>query len=184
MTTQVKTSVIDLLLDDHAAIERSFDGFNTASHDNWEREFSTLIHLLIAHETAEEAIVYPALRELPGGSEIADARIAEQAQAERLLKDMEHVDTLSADFTDDLNALHAAVKAHAAAEEREVFPLLAQHKSADELAEMGAIYAGAKDKAPTHAHPHTPTGGPVKAVTVPITAIFDRVRDAIARHLV
>jgi hypothetical protein len=44
---------------------------------------------------------------------------------------------------------------------------------------LGERYKQAKAAAPTHPHPHAPDTPPANVVSGPVTALADRVRDAI-----
>ncbi len=69
--------------------------------------------------------------------------------------------------------------AHAEAEESTTFPLLERITTTDERQELGARYQKAKDRAPTHPHPHAPDTPPGNKLLGPVAAIFDRARDAV-----
>ena len=127
-TTQDRqVDIVDLLIEDHrtaAELLARFDGSLTI--EQRERLFRGLTTTLVQHEMAEEETIYPAVRERgPDAAAIVDARIAEQAEAQELLRFMETIDTMSDDFVASFAKLRAAVLAHADTEEAELFPLLA-----------------------------------------------------------
>lgn len=73
-------------------------------------------------------VVYPALRkDTPGGNAEADARIAEQSEAESRLNDGESMDPTSAEFATSFRTLRDAVLSHGQAEESGAFALLEQY---------------------------------------------------------
>lgn len=182
MTTapEPQTDIVDMLLDDHRRAEQLFARFDVQmdlrQRDELFRELATA---LVQHEVAEEETVYPALRNLsPAAAAEADARLAEQAEAEVLLRSMEQQDALSPDFVAAFGQLHRAVLRHAQSEESEVFPLLRRAFALDDRVRMGSRYGHARDHAPTHPHPRVPDTPPGNVLIGPIAALGDRVRDA------
>ena len=145
-------------------------------------DFCELRRMLAVHETAEEEVVYPALRKTGAdGARIAEARLAEEAEAKQALVKLESIDPKDAAFAAEIQALGKAATAHAEAEEREVFPRLRQSALADTLATMGKALQRAEAAAPTHPHPHAPGSESASGnlMAGPFLAIVDRVRDAL-----
>ena len=126
----------------------------------------------------EEIVVYPALREVPDGQEFADARVAEQSEAEEALARLEKLDATSNEFLGELVELRAAVLEHAQKEETEAFPRLLRHFDTAHLVYLGQKFKGAKLAAPNHPHPHLPSSPTSHKVIGPVAAFFDRMRDA------
>jgi len=176
------SDVLTLLKHDHDQVEallQRFDGLTPADRDGYLCE---VVHTLVGHEVAEEVVVYPLVRdEAPEGDAVANARLAEQSEAEQLLAELESKSTDTAEFTTKFALLRSAVLAHAKAEESTVFPLLESSTTTEERQELGARYTKAKDRAPTHPHPHAPDTPPGNTLMGPVAAIFDRARDAIHR---
>jgi hemerythrin superfamily protein len=144
--------------------------------------FCQLVSELVQHEVAEEMVVYPAVRVATGDDKAAvEARLHEQSQAEKMLDQMEALDPASLEFTAALTELSISVINHAEAEERRVFPLLRAAEQPDSLFQLAARYEKAKQKSPTHPHPHAPDTPPANKVLGPITGLFDRARDAVRR---
>jgi hypothetical protein len=108
------------------------------------------------------------------------ARLREQADTERMLALMATLDPKTQEFTAALTELSIAVINHAEAEERRIFPLLRVEKP-EALFELAGRYESAKHHAPTRPHPHAPDTPPANKVVGPITALFDRARDAVRR---
>ena len=143
--------------------------------------FCELRRLLAVHETAEEVLVYPALRHAGGdGDRIADERIVEEDRAKADIPGLEGRDPGSPEFRKGIDELRNAVTAHAEAEEREVFPMIRAHYGPDDLARMATAVRTAEAAAPTHPHPHAPSSATGHVVTGPFLAIADRVRDALS----
>ena len=173
--------IIDLLIDDHRAVARLFDRFDLdLGTEDREGLFRQLTTALVQHEVAEEVTVYPVLRKLGDAGEAqADARIGEQSESEARLRSMERLDVMSDAFTDSLIELCTAVLQHAHAEENEVFPYLRGATSPSDRAQMAGEYERARQTAPTHPHPHAPNTPPGNLIVGSITAVTDRVRNAL-----
>jgi hemerythrin superfamily protein len=169
--------IISLLEQDHQAVRERFSELEAAGVDDRAQLFWELMEQLVRHEVAEEAVVYPALRQEPGGDAIADARVAEESEAEQLLARLEKLDPATEEFKGAVRDLRAAVLDHAAKEEGEVFPLLAASGEDGYLALLGQKFKGEKLAAPSHPHPHAPTSAVGHKVIGPIAAFIDRIRD-------
>jgi iron-sulfur cluster repair protein YtfE (RIC family) len=170
--------VVSLLTQDHEAVKQRFAEFEHAPRETRAELFWKLTDQLIRHEVAEEVVVYPILRKEPGGSEVADARVAEESEAERLLAHMEKLDPTTEEFMGALTDLKSAVLQHAEREEQEAFPLLLAHEEHAYLIQLGQKYKGAKLAAPNHPHPHTPDSPTALKLIGPVASFIDRMRDA------
>jgi hemerythrin superfamily protein len=174
------SDVLVLLEQDHQAAEALLKRFDDIPVGGRNEYFCQVVHLLVGHEVAEELVVYPIVRDdAPNGGQVADARLAEQAEAEELLAEMEKLDSSSAAFSDKFQKLRDSVVRHAKAEESTAFELLRTFTTVARLEELGERYEKAKASAPTHPHPHAPDTPPGNKLEGPIAAIFDRVRDAL-----
>jgi hemerythrin superfamily protein len=140
--------------------------------------FGELVRLLVAHEAAEELVVYPALRAGLEEGLVAEERLAEEHEAKELLARVEKMASAFFEFPAALAELEAKVLAHADQEERTVFPRLQQRLAADERQRLGADFLYAAARAPSHAHAHSPESAVGNAFVGPVLATIDRVRDA------
>lgn len=171
--------VLALLKQEHQAVEALLQRFDKTDPSGRSDYFCEVVHTLVGHEVAEEQVVYPALREESSqGDEVASARIEEQAEAEQALADLEDLDPESSAFASSFLMLRKDVLAHAQAEERTAFPLLEQGTTGQQRQELAERYLKARDRAPTHPHPHAPDSPPGNVLLGPIAALADRARDA------
>jgi hemerythrin superfamily protein len=179
MTTTTK-DIVDLLLEDHAEAKALLDEINSSAPEKREELFWDLVPALVRHEVAEEMVVYPTIRsDAPDGEHEVEPRLKEQAEAEELLADMEQLDRASTEFAQKLKKLRDGVLEHAEAEEQNIFPLLRALEDVEQRAQLGARYEKAKSAAPTHPHPNAPDTPPGNKVLGPVTALFDKTRDAL-----
>jgi iron-sulfur cluster repair protein YtfE (RIC family) len=170
--------LISLLAQDHESIKERFFELRHADPDVRGRLFWELTDQLVRHEVAEEVVVYPALRQEPGGAAIAEARRREESQAERVLARLEKLDPFTEEFRGAIRDLELAVQDHAQKEEAEVFPLLAANEESGYLALLGQKFRGEKLAAPNHRHPHAPDSALAQRLVGPVAAFTDRIRDA------
>ena len=178
MSTQGSTKdVISTLTEQHNQVKSLFATLTSAGPS--EETFCELRRMLSVHETAEEEVVYPRLRAIGAkGQEVADARIQEEDQAKDVLSKLEKLDVSSAEFRTMIAEFETAVLKHATNEEQQVFPLLRENCTADDLQKMAKALEVAEAAAPTHPHPHGPNTATGNIIVGPAVAIMDRVRDA------
>ncbi len=179
MVESAELDVVDVIRAQHAQVRALFSRLDGLTGGAALGPFQELTCLLAVHETAEEEVVYPALRKAPGGDSVAEARKAEEDKAKQALSDLESLGTDSAEFAGHLASFKTMVEAHAEAEEAEVLPLLRASSSPDELESMRKLFDAAEKAAPTHPHPHGPQSALGNLVVGPAVAIMDKVRDAL-----
>jgi hemerythrin superfamily protein len=183
MTEDVRTvpndasDVIEFLLNQHQQVRGLLDDVLSSSGEERQRYFDTVREMLARHETAEEMIVRPLTRKAPGGEQVAEGRMEEENEAKEVLAKLEKMDVDSADFTAMFQQFRQAVLDHAAAEERDEFPLLRQNTDPDALVAARDRVKRAEQMAPTHPHPSAKTTA-MNYVAGPFAAMLDRARDA------
>ncbi|MDK1472851.1 hemerythrin domain-containing protein [Streptomyces sp. 549] len=175
-------NVIDELTTDHREVEELFGRIDSLPLADARRK--TLVEQvtieLVRHSIAEEAYVYPAVREyLPDGDAIADKEIKEHATAEQLMKDLEGTEPGEPEFERLVSALTAEIRSHVADEEQNLFPRLRATAGEEKLDELGDQVRRAKSAAPTRPHPSAPDTPPANKLLAPGVGFVDRLRDAI-----
>jgi hemerythrin-like domain-containing protein len=173
---------IQFLLNQHHQVTELLEAVENGPADTRQQSFDNLRELLAVHETAEELVLRPVTRaSVPGGDEIADARIGEENQAKDALARLEKLDANAAEFTTLFAEFAADVRKHASNEETYEFPSVQQHESAASLATMGSHLEKAEKMAPTHPHPSARSTA-ANVVLGPFAAMVDKVRDALSAH--
>lgn len=180
-SSQSNEDVIDVLLAQHEQVRSLFDTLRTLTGEAATEPFDQLRELLAVHETAEEEVVYPALRQLRA-DDIVQARLTEEDEAKKMLADLEKIGPTAAEFAGTLASFEKHVLAHAAAEESEIFPRLRQGIDLDQRRTMAQALRAAEAVAPTHAHKTAPESAIGNLIVGPFVALVDRVRDAIKEH--
>jgi len=141
MDTKKNVDVVDVVLEQHVAAKKGLTEVSNASGEQRGKLFTALAPVLAAHEAAEQAVVYPALRKLGvEGANVADARVLEEEAADQALTKLKCMDAASAEFGTAFESLMADVLAHAAKEEAEVLPMLKSSCSDDERRALGDAF--------------------------------------------
>lgn len=174
--------VVAELTTDHGEVEELFGKIESLPAGNAQRKkyADQAVIELVRHSVAEEAYLYPAVREmLPDGDSIADKELADHAEAERTMKDLEGVAADDSRFDALVGALMAEIRSHVRDEEGNLFPRLRAAASGDELTKLGDKVRQAKKTAPTRPHPSAPDTPPANKLLAPGAGLVDRVRDVL-----
>jgi len=175
--------VVDILVTDHHEVEALFVELETRQGTpEYRRQLvDVVISELVRHAIAEEAYVYPTARKaLPDGDQIAEHEIAEHADAERTMKDLESVDPSDPRFDELLAHLTSTIRHHVQEEENDLFPRLRAATAREELVELAGKVTAIKKIAPTRPHPSAPDRPPANKLLAPGAGLVDRVRDALS----
>lgn len=174
--------VVDLLLAQHARIEELFLLVTGSTGEARKDAFDDLVRLLAVHETAEEELIHPLVRTLPGagGDALVEDRLAEERQAKETLTVLIDGGVDAAGFDTGILLLREAVLEHARHEERYEFTQLRQHLPVERLQRLTVAFKAAEAVAPTRPHPGAESAK-ANLAAGPVLAVADRVRDAIRR---
>ena len=176
------TDVVTLIRAQHEQVKGLLTRVATGSGSDLESAFCDLRRMIVVHETAEEEVVYPALRATGAeGQRITEERTKEEQHGTEVLSKLEDMDVGSGEFSNLYEQFRTAVLNHAEAEEATVLPLIERTQSKEQRRKMASAFELAEKAAPTHAHPHTGTSAVSNMVTGPAVAMMDRVRDALRK---
>jgi hemerythrin superfamily protein len=176
--------VLAVLAHDHREVETMVDRLQNAGIGD-ARTLKGLVDDitvdLARHLAATEEYLYPVVRRMvPDGGVFADLEIAQNSQAEHLMKDLEGMQPADAGFDIKLQVLVNRVHAHIDEEERVLFPQLARVCTPDALIDLGKQVTAAEKAGPTRPHPAAPHRPPANLVTGPLLGLLDRIRDALS----
>ena len=130
--------VISVLYRQHADIRDALARVQKSSAQERPGEFEAVKALIKAHESAEEKLIRPVTGQVAGG--VAEARNAEEAQADTVIAQLSALDVSSSEFESTLAEFVKAVGQHAEAEEHEEFPLIEQNTTPEKRRELGAAF--------------------------------------------
>ncbi|UUU20140.1 hemerythrin domain-containing protein [Streptomyces sp. DSM 40750] len=174
--------VIAELTTDHEEVEEMFGEIEALpSGDPRRKQYADKVTIeLVRHSVAEEACLYPAVREhMTDGDMVADRELEDHAEAERTMKDLERCEADDPEFDQLITQLMTVIRAHIQDEESNLFPRLRESCSADVLNGLGEKVRTAKKTAPTRPHPAAPDTPPANKLLAPGMGLVDRMRDAL-----
>jgi hemerythrin superfamily protein len=148
-------SVIDILKQDHREAEQMFAELMLLNGQTGEEDLKRRKDLadqvvieLVRHSVAEEAEVYPRVKERVSDAEAEHAK-HEHAEAEETMNRLDKLGPTDPEFEVVLNELIREIREHVAEEEGQMFPHMEQIFSPQELVEMGEKVEAVKKIAPT-----------------------------------
>ncbi|MFC9910793.1 hemerythrin domain-containing protein [Streptomyces sp. NPDC059862] len=175
-------NVIDELVTDHREVEELFGRIEGLPPGDKDRKLHAdqVTMELVRHSVAEEAYLYPAVREhVPDGNALADKEIEDHSRAEQLMKDLESCEADDPEFNRLIGLLMSEIRAHVADEEQNLFPKLRAACPPQALDDLGDKVRQAKMLAPTRPHPSAPDTPPLNKLLAPGTGLVDRLRDTL-----
>jgi hemerythrin superfamily protein len=123
-TDEIVTDALGLLERDHRLIDELFDEFTQAAPQQLDPLARRICKLLRIHAQIEQELFYPAARRALSDPAFVDAAETEHAREQEQISRIESMTSERADFKDTLADLAARFRAHAADEERQLFPQL------------------------------------------------------------
>ncbi|MCH5677011.1 hemerythrin domain-containing protein [Streptomyces gilvus] len=176
-------NVIDELMTDHREVEEIFGRIEALSPGDKNRKVyaDQATMELVRHSVAEEAYLYPAVREhVAGGDALADRELEDYAKAEQIMKDLESCEADHMEFDRLIGLLMTEIRSHIADEEENLFPRLRAACPPEALDKLGDKVRMAKKTAPTRPHPSAPDKPPANKMLAPGAGLVDRLRDALS----
>ncbi|PBC70440.1 hemerythrin HHE cation binding domain-containing protein [Streptomyces sp. TLI_235] len=173
--------VIKELETDHREVEDLFAQILKSTGGHRKSLLDEVTVELVRHSVAEEAYLYPAVREhVTGGDAMADREVDDHARVERLLKEIEGRDADDPELARLAATLVDEVTSHIRDEERNLFPALRSACTKADLEELGNRVRRSKAIAPTRPHPGAPSSPTARKVLAPGVGLIDRVRDYVS----
>ncbi|MFI2641976.1 hemerythrin domain-containing protein [Streptomyces sp. NPDC018610] len=141
------TDVVELILQDHRRMEDLFRTMRNAEADR-AAALEEFAHLLVAHASAEEDEVYPALRRYKNvDDDDVEHSVHEHQEAnEALLALLEVEDVGSDEWDEKLEELVTAVNHHADEEERTLLNDARENVADDRRSQLGEAFRAARAK--------------------------------------
>lgn len=177
--------IVDELVDDHRRIRSLLRRLSRARR--WQRShfYLELRRTMIAHEAAEQSVVYPALAHVVlddpslDPHDVAPPLVEEERHLEPLVVAVADAGRGRARFRRAVAELLLAVDAHIAHEERAVLCLLGRLAQPDTAARLATEFRRVRARAPTRSHPHVPKAPPLSLPVLPLLGRADRVADRV-----
>lgn len=177
------TDAIVLLKADHRDVEKVFRSFERAgdrAHATRRRLVDEMITKLSAHAFIEEHVLYPAAKkEVPEARDEVLEAVEEHHVVKWELQELVGLDPEDDRFSAKVTVMMENVRHHVKEEESEFFPLLRANLGRKRLLELGVELVKAKRMAPELPHPRLPSGPPDHLLPDQVTAVVDRVKEAL-----
>lgn len=175
---------ITMLKDDHREVEKLFKRFEKAGDRAYKEKrdvVDRIVEALSVHAAVEEQLFYPVTREtVEGTDDVVLESIEEHQIVKWLLHDLERMDPQDERFDAKVTVLIENVRHHVEEEETDYFPKVREALGRKELADLGDAMATAREAAPTHPHPRSPSTPPGNLLIGPVAGVADRVADTVA----
>ena len=105
-------NAVQLLRQDHREVEQLFSQIEAAGGAGPDEAVQEVVRELSVHAVIEEQVLYPAIREVPGGDELADHAIDEHQAAKELLAQIDGSDGDAGERRSLLARLMMEVRSH------------------------------------------------------------------------
>ncbi|MBB1056846.1 hemerythrin domain-containing protein [Dietzia cercidiphylli] len=181
-TTESNKDVVDILTADHREMIGLIEMIEETTDPKERRSLAdSVIAEVTRHSVAEELFVYPVYeREVPDGGDEVEHDKEEHQEIEEVMKELEGLDSESAEFIATVKRFKELLDHHADDEESDQFPKLRAAVSAEDLLDLGRKVEAAKKIAPTRPHPGSPHSELFHMTLGPGVGMVDRLRDALS----
>ncbi|EYT65656.1 cation-binding protein [Dietzia sp. UCD-THP] len=183
--TESHQDVVDILTADHREMIGLIEMIEETTDPSERRALAdSVIAEVTRHSVAEELFVYPVYeREIPDGGDEVEHDKKEHQEIEEVMKELEGLDSESAEFIATVKRFKELLDHHADDEETDQFPKLRAAVSAEDLLDLGRKVEAAKKIAPTRPHPGSPHSELFHMTLGPGVGMVDRLRDALSGRL-
>src|SRR5262245_56971410 len=133
-------NAIDLLIEDHKRIKRMLaEGEDTTERAVKTRTelFERLKETMVAHESMEEQVLYPALKAHPKANDMTLEAYEEHHVVDEIFEELEQTPVTDEKWGAKFKVAKENIEHHIGEEEEEMFKTCRQIFSAEELDEMG-----------------------------------------------
>lgn len=171
-------NALTLLKQDHGNVEELFRRFETADVSDAEelaRVRDLVVKHLSRHAVVEEQVFYPAIRARLGDDKAFTVLegLEEHHLVKLALSELEKLAPAHERFRAKFTVLVENVRHHVQEEEEELFPLVRDNFTVEELNAMGEQMEQAKDVAPTRPHAFIPDVPPFNILLGVPVAVLD-----------
>jgi hypothetical protein len=174
--------LVSLLQADHDLIWQLLDEIigGPSDHQQQHALMRRLVAVQSAHEFAEEAVVWPLVRQrCSDGDAIIDRALQQECMLKRQLNELYHLRPGTQEFDEGVNAVAAENRTHLSYEQSQIWPRLEASFSGADADAASLAWTAARSAAPTRPHPHLPTRPSVLRALGRALAARDRFADAL-----
>lgn len=182
--TGTSVDAIELLTAQHREVEQLWSQLQAAhgQDDPLQQDLAQrIITMLSQHDAIEVQHLYPDVREVSGGDELADPALDDHQEIRELLHAVDGKDVADPEVFATFGQAIQVVLDHVEQEEGEMFPRLRDQVGTERLTQLGERMQKALPMAPTHPHPSTPNNPVAAGIVGGAAAVVDKAKDAIKR---
>lgn len=171
---------VKYLLEQLEAIRPHSEGGSREDAERRQSILDMMIVALSAHEAAEEALLWPAVKEWLGqwGEEAAERATAQEQEAKELFAELEGMEGTDARFDALVEKLTTALPKHVATEDSVFLRLKSSSEKADRVA-LGRKVVKFEQAGPTRPHPKAGSS-PASTRMAPLIGGIDKARDSLS----
>lgn len=174
-----RPDAIEFLTQDHRNMENLAMKFESSTSMEEKHQLAQqIIKELSQHTVAEEMHLYPFVKNkvVPEHEAIhlSEHGLHEHKELKQALEELQKLPQLDQQFEQQIHTILKKMKHHHKDEERDVFPLMRNCSTREELLELGSKLQHAKENAPTKPHSWAPFTPPLNTISNPILAMVDK----------
>ena len=175
-------NALTLLKQDHQNVDALFSRFEELANGNGTKAKGDVVQKIITqlsiHAEIEEQLFYPAAREALAGNDDIDSTVFEALEEHHavkvLLSEIEKVPPTHERFDAKVTVVIENVRHHIEEEETDLFPMVREAMTVQQLEELGQQMEEAKKVVPTRPHPLAPDQPPANVLLGLPVAMLDR----------
>lgn len=172
-----REDAIDVLCAHHQSIRELLEAVDDEQPGSRRRVVDRLCRCLASHEAAEGLLLRPVTRScVVGGEVIADARLAEEQEAKRMLDELSRPATDPGQFLAAFGDFKRRLLEHMDSEESYEFPLVRAGRDENALVALGTVLR--RGNPPARSMPADPSAL-AGAVITPLTSAVGKLRRAV-----
>jgi len=145
---QNPSDAVDQLIADHRKVKGLFHQFESLKGGASDEEKGALVEKicdeLTVHETVEDEVFFPAVKDVLRSKDVLEEATADQADAGDAIRALSELTPGEPGYDDNVSNLGARIAAHAAEEEKDVFPKV--QRSEIDTDELGTRMADRKSE--------------------------------------
>lgn len=134
------------LLDDVIEKSTGMNPLSSFTGQDWPELMNDLKISLIAHNRAEEAVLYEHLTKIPHRSELSEIKTEEHRMTESLLEDIEGLNPQDTTWESRLGLIKNQLESHIAEEETLVFSIIREAITDEEAEKMANEFEALRDQ--------------------------------------
>lgn len=181
--------VIDVLGRDHGQVNflvkelKAIPSFSEGGSEEQAARRQSIVDMitvaLAAHEAAEEALFWPAVRDWLGqdGESLAERATSQEQEGKEVLAELEGMEGTDERFDELASKLTDLLRKHVAFEDY-VFLQLREKTSKSDRVALGRKVVSTEKRGPTHPHPKAGSSSASQKLA-PLVGVSDKVRDAV-----